>query len=40
MGTEDQQNLKQGSTGRIYHVSGHEVDAGGRGWHSNMYLLT
>ena len=30
---------KQGRPGSIHHVSGHEVDVGGRGRYSNIYVL-
>ena len=32
-------NKKQGRPELIHHMSGHEVDVGGRGWYSNMYVL-
>ena len=31
---------KRGRPGSIHHVSGYEVDIGGRGWCSNTYILT
>ena len=37
MGVEDQ--LKQGRPGSIHHMSGCEVDVGGRGRYSNTYRL-